>query len=110
MRVERLLSLACDQLGMDVAFLGELVDGHEVVRAVHGDGTRFGVHTGTELPFSERLCDGMLKGRTPNVVVDSSTEPEIAGLAHVREGGGLGAISACPCASPMAACTARWAR
>ena len=99
-RVERLLSRACDQLGMEVAFLGELVDGREVVRAVHGDGTRFGVHTGTELPFSERLCDGMLKGRTPNVVVDSSTEPEIAGLAHVREGGGLGGFISVPLRFP----------
>ncbi len=58
LRVEPILKLACDHLHMDVAFLGELVDGHQVLRAVHGDGTGFGVQTGTELPLSKTLRDG----------------------------------------------------
>ncbi|HWC32663.1 MAG TPA: HD domain-containing phosphohydrolase, partial [Actinomycetota bacterium] len=87
LRVERVLALARDQLRMDVAFMGELVDGREVFRAVVGDGAAFGVETGAELALSETLCDRMLNGRIPNIVADSATEPEIAGLAAVRDGG-----------------------
>jgi diguanylate cyclase (GGDEF)-like protein len=91
-RVERVLALARDQLHMDVAFLGELVDRREVLRAVHGDGTGFGLQTGTQLPLPETLCDRMLDGRIPSFVADSSTEPEIAGLAPVRNGAGIGYV------------------
>ncbi|MDQ4072656.1 MAG: GAF domain-containing protein [Actinomycetota bacterium] len=80
-RVERVLALARRQLRMDVAFLGQLVDGGEVFRAVGGDGAAFGIQPGKQLPLSKTLCARMLSGRIPNVVADSATEPETAGLA-----------------------------
>ena len=93
MRIERILKLACDQLHMDVAFLGELVDGHEVLRAVHGDGTGFGVQTGTELPLPETLRQRTVNGGRPRVDADSSIDGELAGLAPVGNGGLSGYVA-----------------
>jgi len=86
-RIGRILDLAREQLGVDVAFLGELVGGREVFRAVAGDGAAFGLETGVELPVSATYCHRMIEGRLPEVIPDTSSEPEVAELAVTREGG-----------------------
>ena len=86
-RIGRILDLAREQLGMDVAFLGELVNGREVFRAVAGDGAAFGLETGVELPVSATYCRRMVDGQVPEVIPDTSSEREVAELAVTRDGG-----------------------
>jgi diguanylate cyclase (GGDEF)-like protein/PAS domain S-box-containing protein len=48
--IRRVLELARDELAMDAAFVTELRQGEQVVRAVHGDSASFGLEPGSTLP------------------------------------------------------------
>ena len=81
------LALARDQLEMDVAFLGELADGREVIRAAAGDADSFGLVEGTSVEMSATYCQHVLEGRLDGAVPDAAREPLTAGLEITRRAG-----------------------
>ena len=64
------LELARAETEMDVAVLGEVYDGREVVRFVAGDGS-FGLAPGASMPIEDTYCQRLLTGRLSNVVPDA---------------------------------------
>jgi GAF domain-containing protein len=74
------LTLAREQLEMDVAFLGEVEDGREVVRTSSGDADSFGLAQGTSVDLSATYCQHVLEGRLDGAVPDATREPLTAGL------------------------------
>ena len=48
---------------MDVAVLGEVCEGREVVRYLAGDGGSFGLSPGASMPIEETYCQRLLTGR-----------------------------------------------
>ena len=69
--MSRALKLAQTDTQMDVAVLGEVCDGREVVRFVAGDGDSFGLSPGASMPIEDTYCHRLLTGRLSNVVPDA---------------------------------------
>lgn len=84
--VRTLLESARRHLGMDLTFLGEFVDGHEVYRTMAGDGRSFGLVEGSVHPLADSYCQAMIDGQIDHVVADSATEPAVADLAVTATG------------------------
>ena len=65
---------------MGVAVLGEICDGHEVVRYVAGDGESFGLSPGASVPIEDTYCHRLLTGRLSNVVPDALANDQVRDL------------------------------
>lgn len=85
-RIGTLLELARRHLGVDLAFLGEFIDGQEIYRTVAGDGHSFGLVQGGSLPLADTYCQAMIEGRIERVVPDSAAAPAVADLAVTTAG------------------------
>lgn len=70
---------------MDVALLGEIRDGQEVVRALAGRGRSFGLSVGASIPIEATYCHLLLQGRLRNVVPDSASEDLVKHLPLTRQ-------------------------
>jgi GAF domain-containing protein len=89
------LRLALEMLGMDAAHVSDFTDGHQRFRHVEGANEAFGLHAGDRMPLEETYCVRMADGRLPNVVADTSKEPQVAELAATRDAN-LGAYVGVP--------------
>ncbi len=89
------LALARRQLDMDVALLGEVADGREVVRCADGDTASFGVVEGAGLDLSESYCQHVLEGRISGAVPDASANEAVADM-RVTRSAGIGAYVGVP--------------
>ena len=65
---------------MDVAVLGEICNGHEVVRYLAGDGGSFGLTPGASMPIEDTYCHRLLTGRLSNVVPDAQANEQVRDL------------------------------
>ena len=79
--VERILTLARRQLGMDVAFVAAIENGLEKVRATDGDAQSFGLDGQIDIPLEESYCNLMVKGQLAHVVADAKAHPRVKDLA-----------------------------
>ena len=77
------LELARAETEMDVAVLGEIYDGRELVRFVAGDGS-FGVAPGASMPIEDTYCHRLLTGRLSNVVPDAHADDQLRDLQSTR--------------------------
>jgi hypothetical protein len=80
------LKLAHRQTHMDVAVLGEICDGREVVRYLAGDGVSFGLSPGASMPIEDTYCHRLLTGRLSNVVSDANANEQVRDLEITRAG------------------------
>lgn len=85
--VERILSIAREHLGMDVAFLSEFVQGKQVYRTMAGDAASFGIREGGSIALEGTFCQRLIDGRISNIVIDSSNEEQVRDLDVTREAG-----------------------
>ena len=69
---------------MDLAMVGEVRDGFEVVRYLAGDGVSFGLSPGTSVPIEDTYCHRLLTGRLPNVVPDAHANEQVRDLEITR--------------------------
>jgi GAF domain-containing protein len=85
--VLRALDLAVRELGVDLALLSEVADGHETVLWTVG-GDRFpDWRPDTSVPLEDALCERLLSGRIASLVPDADQEPGLADLDELREAG-----------------------
>ena len=77
------LELAQAETEMDVAVLGEVCDGREVVRFVAGEGS-FGLAPGASMPIEDTYCHRLLTGRLSNVVPDAHADDQLRDLQITR--------------------------
>jgi GAF domain-containing protein len=89
------LELARTETSMDVAVLGEIADGHEVVRVLAGEAESFGLAVGSSLPVEQTFCQRLLEGRLGNVVRDAISDERVCDL-EVTSAGGIGAYLGVP--------------
>jgi GAF domain-containing protein len=78
------LELARAEMSMDVAVLGEINDGREVVRALAGEAESFGLAIGASVPVEETFCQRLLEGRLGNVVRDAIGDERVRDLDIAR--------------------------
>jgi hypothetical protein len=79
-RITGTLRLARTETQMDVAVLGEICNGHEVVRYLAGDGASFGLTPGASMPIEDTYCHRLLTGRLSNVVPDAQANGQVRDL------------------------------
>jgi GAF domain-containing protein len=89
------LELARTETSMDVAVLGEIADGHEVVRVLAGEAESFGLAVGSSLPVEQTFCQRLLEGRLGNVVRDAIGDERVRDL-EVTSAAGIGAYLGVP--------------
>lgn len=82
------LELAHAETEMDVAVLGEVCDGRQVVRFAAGDSHSFGLEPGASMPIENTYCHRLLSGRVSNFVPDVRADEQLRDLeithaAHV---------------------------
>jgi hypothetical protein len=78
------LKLAHTETQMDVAVLGEICDGREVVRYLAGDGGSFGLTLGVSMPIEDTYCHRLITGRLSNVVPDAQANEQVRDLEITR--------------------------
>ena len=72
----RVLELAHQHLGLDVAWISEFRGGEQTIRAVAGDGGSFGeVAEGSTLDHSTTYCSRVVSGALPSAVPDVRSDP-----------------------------------
>ena len=78
--VDRVLELARQHLGMDVAFLAQFTEGKQVYRGLDGDSESFGwmLNDGPSLP--DTYCRLMTKGEIPNAIPDAKNTAAVKDL------------------------------
>ena len=76
----RVLDLVHKHLGLDAVYVAELEGEHAVFRAVAGDATSFGVNVGTRIPAAASYTKLLVDGSIPQLISDTSTEPDVASL------------------------------
>ncbi|MDQ3619333.1 MAG: HD-GYP domain-containing protein [Actinomycetota bacterium] len=79
--LERILSVAREQLAMDLAFVSAFEGDDETFIGVCGDSRSFGIWTGGALPTEETLCARVLSGDIPAVIGDTDEVPAARGLS-----------------------------
>ncbi len=84
--LSELLALACDQLGMQAAFVAEMTQTQHIFRAVGGDFGSFGLAADSGRPREGTYCDLMLAGTLPNVVPDTTADPRVRDLPATTAG------------------------
>jgi EAL domain-containing protein (putative c-di-GMP-specific phosphodiesterase class I) len=70
--VERLLALGRTQLGMEVAFVSEFIEGRAIVRSVAGDADAFDLQAGGSSPLFDSYCWRVANGSLPNIIADAT--------------------------------------
>jgi len=89
------LELAHTETGTDVAIIGEVRNGYEVVRHLAGDGASFGLSPGASVPIEDTYCHRLLTGRLANVVPDARANDEVRDL-EITRAAGIGAYIGVP--------------
>jgi GAF domain-containing protein len=67
-----ILELLRRELGMDVVFVSEFVDGQRVFRFVEAADDSAGLRTGDAGPLEESYCQRVVQGKLPELVHDAS--------------------------------------
>src|SRR4028119_988111 len=75
--IDRVLSTAREQLGMEVAFVSEYAQGQIVFRSLEGDAKSFEFEEGLGTPLETSFCRRVVEGRIPNVVPDVGEDEEV---------------------------------
>jgi len=84
-----------DVLGMDVAYVSEIVGDDMVLRELDGDAASFGLAIEGSLPREHTYCQRMLDGRIPNLIPDVLADDRTASLP-VTTGGNVRAFATAP--------------
>ena len=82
--IETVLSTAREQLGMEVAFVSEYVEGQIVFRSLEGDAKSFEFEEGLGTPLETSFCRRVIEGRIPSVVPDVGEDEEVRDLGVTR--------------------------
>ena len=89
------LELAHTETGTDVAIIGEVRNGREVVRHLAGDGASFGLSPGASVPIENTYCHRLLTGRLANVVPNALADEQVRDL-EITRAAGIGAYIGIP--------------
>ena len=113
-RIQQALGLLLEELGMDVAFVGELDDGARVVTYAANAPGATPVPVGLAHPVQDTLCHLFITGEVGPIVADAAAHPALAGHPHpalfgvgsyagvpLRVGGTVVGALCCAAASPV---------
>ncbi|GAB3683373.1 EAL domain-containing protein [Angustibacter aerolatus] len=97
--VERVLDLAREHLGTDVAWVTEFTGGRQVIRCGSGDSSLLRAEIGGSTPMEETYCVRVLHGELPAVIPDARRHPVARDLAMTHQLG-IGSYVGAPLHGP----------
>lgn len=97
--VERILALAREHLGLEVAWLSRFTGGEQVLEAVEGDGAGFGIGAGFTSAYDQSYCARVLTGDLPSMVADARSDERTRDL-EITAQLGIGAYVGVPVVLP----------
>ena len=97
--IEAAMTAVREQLGMDVAYLARLGEGHQHIEQVEGAEGAFGLARGQAIPLEETYCARMTAGTLPNVIPDTRADQRVARLP-ITSTAGIGAYVGVPVRLP----------
>ncbi len=83
--INRMMALARETLGMDVAFVSRFAEDRMLFRNLQGDAESFGWQEGEGVPLDGTFCKRVVDGALPNVVPDARKDGRVSGLEVTRE-------------------------
>jgi len=92
-RIMRALSVAREVLGMETAYLTRFTATHQEVLEVSGESSLVKFERGCSMPLERTYCRRMLEGEIPNLIRDTSKQPEVLDLSGAL---GINAYAAVP--------------
>ncbi len=93
--LERLLTAARRELGMDVAYFSAFIQDSQVVRQTVGDGSLFDLHAGTTIPLEQTYCRRVAEGALPEIIPDTGSN-QITCALPVTSKAGIGSYVGVP--------------
>jgi EAL domain-containing protein (putative c-di-GMP-specific phosphodiesterase class I) len=97
--IQQLLSAVRTHLGMDVAFVSEIVDGHALFRHVDAPGHETLIKVGDSQPLNDTYCGHVLEGSLPPLIANTADYP-IAQALPVTAAMPIGAYASVPIRLP----------
>jgi len=85
--IQGLLARLRRHVGLDVCFVGEMVDGKRIFRFIEGAAESFGIDIGDADPSDQSFCQRMLEGAIPNLIHDARNDPQTCGLPGTQRRG-----------------------
>jgi GAF domain-containing protein len=82
--LERALSAAREQLGMDAAYLATIDSRKQTIQIMIGTTNAEALVEGAVIPVNETYCARMLTGEIPNIVADVAAEPALRKVTVIR--------------------------
>jgi GAF domain-containing protein len=82
--IERALSAAREQLGMDAAYIATVDAREQTIEAMSGKTNAEALVEGAVIPVEQTYCARMLIGQIPNIVPDTSAEPGLRNMTVIR--------------------------
>ena len=74
-RIDAVLDIIREHLGMDIAWISEFTGGRQVLRAARGELGDTGVAAGSTTALDESYCMRVVDGRLPPVISDTQAHP-----------------------------------
>lgn len=84
-RLDALVSLTRELLGVEVALLTEIRDGREIAQRVAGEWPGLPLTRGASVPLQDTFCEQLLEGRIGNYVCDAVADERVRDLAMARD-------------------------
>jgi len=83
--IHKLLFLARQQLGMDVAYVARFDTTRQMITAVVGDASSFGISEGDSRPLDTTYCTRVIAGEIANAIPDTSADATLRTLNITAE-------------------------
>jgi GAF domain-containing protein len=82
--IERALTAAREELGMDAAYIATVDARKQTIEAMVGTTNAAALVEGAVIPVEQTYCARMLMGEIPNIVPDTSAEPALRNMTVIR--------------------------
>ncbi len=82
--IEKALSAAREQLGMDAAYIATVDSRQQTIEAMVGRTNAEALVQGAVIPVDQTYCARMLKGEIPSIVPDTRAEPALRNMTVIR--------------------------
>lgn len=83
--ISAILAAAREHLNVEVTFLSEFTDGHQVFRALDGDAQSFGLQRDKGVAQEQTYCHRVVSGRLPNLITDAQADRRVRDLAGTHD-------------------------
>ncbi|SER61208.1 EAL domain, c-di-GMP-specific phosphodiesterase class I (or its enzymatically inactive variant) [Faunimonas pinastri] len=84
--IRRVIKAVRSHLGMDVAYVSQIIDNHSIVRVTDAPGSEGRIWDGMSWQMEDAYCQAILEGKLPELMPDTGAVPAAAAFPVTSEG------------------------